>query len=69
MEGKGRGEVNNTQKAALAKKLPLTKHPFEWAEPHTLQTRGELNGGERGDGEGEQVKRLGGKHNVVPKAG
>ena len=28
---------NNTQKAALAK-LPLTTHPHERAEPHTLQT-------------------------------
>ena len=29
---------NNTQKAALAK-LPLTTHPHERAEPHTLQTQ------------------------------
>ena len=29
---------NDTQKAALAK-LPLTTHPHEWEEPHTLQTR------------------------------
>ena len=29
---------NNTQKAAVAK-VPLTMHPHEWAEPHTLQTQ------------------------------